>query len=909
MYSGTVAYNGTNLITDGSCAALFQNQLIGDPMLDPNGLQDNGGVVPTIALLHGSPAVNVGSNSDAVDGDGNPLLYDARGEGFSRIVGDIVDLGAYELVITEGVVNGTLRQEEDSQLLTNVAVEANAEAVDWSDVTCSEMDGSFELRGVPLNTPITLIVGGTTDTCGDNIAWETEIWTATLTQSTYHPDNLDFELLRQDRDLVASQFEAYTDHVLAGQTQVNFTIANVGTSNVDAFTGDLVLSQDEIIGNEDDVTIQTLQLAELAGGASREESVLVQLPVSTLYTWAQSDDSYLLALVLDPADELGESNEGNNFAQGLGIDFDDITYFPWDVDRDGVVTALDAIYVQNRVGQNDPRADLDGDGIVEQSEVEAIQARLGNTVNTAVIEPGYGNTPINPVPVSANIAVRTEIEDGNATPGLQVGETYTLNLYFEDDRVQPAQSVYAGYANVRFDPTLARVDSISYGSGYTVGQRGSIDNTMGWVYSVGATSANSAPNSNTLVVSLQITAIASGNQMIQVRTSSDPFAMIAAYGNDSDQRLSVTFNNIEVFVAPEIDQEVTTVGLYRNGVWMFREENSSGSAQMTFRFGANEDGWIPLTGDWDGDGVDGIGLYKNGLFLLRNSTDSGSPELRYRFGAMEAGWQPIVGDWNGNGIETVGVYKDGLFVLTNSHETQQIAARFRFGSTQSGWTALAGDWNGDGRHGVGLYKDGMFYLTDYFTGDMSIPAFTYGATQASPIIGDWNGDGIETIGTYHNGLWMLRDSNDTGSATTNFSFGSSSTGWLPVANYRGGLEGLSSLGLASEGGEPIAPTPVPTETQEPVSEVTPEVTPEIEPTVVVPEVTSEPTEPMSVAPEVTPQPTEATPVAPETTPEAVNTPETTPPEEPTQQESDESNITPEVLPSETNPDVTSEVDF
>jgi parallel beta-helix repeat protein len=61
-------------------------------------LADNGGAVPTHSLLPGSPAINTGDNAKAVDPFNNsPLLFDARGTGFSRVLGGTVDKGAFEL--------------------------------------------------------------------------------------------------------------------------------------------------------------------------------------------------------------------------------------------------------------------------------------------------------------------------------------------------------------------------------------------------------------------------------------------------------------------------------------------------------------------------------------------------------------------------------------------------------------------------------------------------------------------------------------------------------------------------------------------------------------------------------------------------------------------------------------------
>ena len=67
---------------------------VADPGLGT--LADNGGPSQTIALLAGSPAIDAGKNSLAVDPKGDPLTTDQRGTGFPRIVNGTVDIGAFE---------------------------------------------------------------------------------------------------------------------------------------------------------------------------------------------------------------------------------------------------------------------------------------------------------------------------------------------------------------------------------------------------------------------------------------------------------------------------------------------------------------------------------------------------------------------------------------------------------------------------------------------------------------------------------------------------------------------------------------------------------------------------------------------------------------------------------------------
>lgn len=101
--SGVFTSLGFNLIgvTDGSSG--FTNGVNGDlvgsssaplnPLLGP--LANNGGPTPTMALLHGSPALDAGD--DALLGPPYNLTTDQRG--FPRKSGAHVDIGAFEAQI------------------------------------------------------------------------------------------------------------------------------------------------------------------------------------------------------------------------------------------------------------------------------------------------------------------------------------------------------------------------------------------------------------------------------------------------------------------------------------------------------------------------------------------------------------------------------------------------------------------------------------------------------------------------------------------------------------------------------------------------------------------------------------------------------------------------------------------
>ena len=152
------------------------------------------------------------------------------------------------------------------------------------------------------------------------------------------------------------------------------------------------------IGNADDLQVGTFAIAELGADEEVTETREVTIPQDTLLAQALEEDlpgqglDYVsgnvgyLALVVDPENQLGELDESNNFNRGQGVDFDDITYFPWDLNGSGRVTPTDLVSILNRLGGDDGLADLDGDGTVTGSDALLVRDRLGYTRNEAVFE-------------------------------------------------------------------------------------------------------------------------------------------------------------------------------------------------------------------------------------------------------------------------------------------------------------------------------------------------------------------------------------------------------------------------------------------------------------------------------------------------------------------------------------------
>lgn len=124
---------------------------------------------------------------------------------------------------------------------------------------------------------------------------------------------------------------------------------------------------------------------------------------------------------------------------------------------------------------------------------------------------------------------------------------------------------------------------------------------------------------------------------------------------------------------------VIRVGEDRDGdgnndlVWYLRNSNSAGPADVVVSFGESrniEDFDVPVVGDWDGDGDETVGVVRpdhergSFLWLLRNTNESGNADLSFHYGDPKAFGTfepedprgvPIAGDWDGDGTTTPGV--------------------------------------------------------------------------------------------------------------------------------------------------------------------------------------------------------------------------------------------------------------
>jgi hypothetical protein len=220
-----------------------------------------------------------------------------------------------------------------------------------------------------------------------------------------------------------------------------------------------------------------------------------------------------------------------------------------------------------------------------------------------------------------------------------------------------------------------------------------------------------------------------------------------------------------------------TIGAYQNGTFYLRNSNTIGNADITATFGGAPSD-LPVTGDWNGDGMDTVGVYRGatGFFYLSNTNVAPSVAYSVLFG--NPGDSPFAGRWTPDMThDGIGVYRNSNGILYQKKAlTTGVDDYFAvFGNPND--VGIAGDWNGDGLDSIGVYRssDAKWYLSNNSTpagvtfGDVSVNWFI---GSGVPFVGDWNGDGISTPGSLSStGSFTLRSTLATSSTTTVFNFG------------------------------------------------------------------------------------------------------------------------------------------
>ena len=382
------------------------------------------------------------------------------------------------------------------------------------------------------------------------------------------------ELVVGQPDLIATQFMLSPDHVLGGTTTATLIVKNIGDSPAPVTEAKIIWSDDSTLANSDDRALQTVAVPALAAGEEKQLTINLSFDRVVLFNRAVRDDAanqpvgYVsnerdtLFMICDSAAGVSETSEANNSQRGLHLDLANFRSFPFDTNRNGIVSATDAIYVINRIGTTVAIADINGSGTSTAVDAIAVINRLG-----------YSISPADPAPSSSLIvagrsasllsseiltlaALNLELRELDQQPGLLPGEPFELLV--QATSIANHAAAFAAFADILFDTSKFRADAIHFDDDYTSLRSGTIDVT-GLIDEAGAV-GQITPASDGTIFRVLMTAIDSGSSTISTNAAEDVRSETVLYGVDGDIRQQVQQASLTLTVGPSPNVAIELTG-------------------------------------------------------------------------------------------------------------------------------------------------------------------------------------------------------------------------------------------------------------------------------------------------------------------------------------------------------------
>ena len=154
-------------------------------------------------------------------------------------------------------------------------------------------------------------------------------------------------------------------------------------------------------------------------------------------------------------------------------------------------------------------------------------------------------------------------------------------------------------------------------------------------------------------------------------------------------------------------------------------------------------GMMPVAGTWSTDGHVAVAWVDLAAWTLVTSV-KGAP-LSARFDPEPQPWYPVSGDWDGDGIDTIQMFNINDWRLIPAEKGPVEAA---FDPEPVPWVPVAGDWDGDGRDTVLVFDQRDSSLHRLEEGPGKVVGFDPEPDPWIPVAGDWDGDRIDTLATF-----------------------------------------------------------------------------------------------------------------------------------------------------------------
>ena len=254
---------------------------------------------------------------------------------------------------------------------------------------------------------------------------------------------------------------------------------------------------------------------------------------------------------------------------------------------------------------------------------------------------------------------------------------------------------------------------------------------------------------------------------------------------------------IPVGTGPDVFSMYT--GRMNDGRWLLGSSAEGTLYDVVFGL----DGAVPLTGDFNGDGVSELAVYYDGLWLvdINGNGEWDADDLWAELGGDQD--QPVTGDWDGDGKTDIGIYGptwagDGEALLeepglpdldnptrpipknvppetfraaTDRLRAMQMTVRgtiredvidhvFNYGRPDD--LAITGDFNGDGIDTIGVFRHGQWRLDQNGDGrfDDRDALVDFGAVGDLPVVIDHDGNGVDELAVYRDGLFIVDSNGD-----------------------------------------------------------------------------------------------------------------------------------------------------
>lgn len=263
--------------------------------------------------------------------------------------------------------------------------------------------------------------------------------------------------------------------------------------------------------------------------------------------------------------------------------------------------------------------------------------------------------------------------------------------------------------------------------------------------------------------------------------------------NAGRPRANSTFVQVGSKLEVRSDWDVESL---RHSSWTLETDTTRPDGQRFLVFGMCHG--IPVTGDFNGDGITDVGVYHQGQWFIDLNGNGvwDESDLWARLGSRDD--RPVVADWDGDGKTDIGIFgrawpgdpravaaEPGLpdpnnerhvarkknvpppsDVATQGVRTMQLTSKgnpradlidhvFSYGVP--GDRPVAGDWNGTGVDTIGVFRDGRWDLDMDGDGRHGPNDLTIYMGQAGdqPVVGDFNGDGVDELGIFRDGEWHI----------------------------------------------------------------------------------------------------------------------------------------------------------